>query len=283
MNQPLALSCEKPFEPSFDSARIPSDFDHCIVLHKDQLLLAGKEGDWRFPQWQDLEFLEASLVQQRFIGLWNGIACYAIALNTKHTIKTQDLLPQDARALIPSMSSATFHAVARARQLLRFYSSHRYCSQCGKSLEDSAKEFARICNTCEREIYPVIAPAIIVSVLREGKILLAHNKNYTQPMHSLIAGFVESGETLEQTVAREVREEVGIEIKDIRYLSSQPWPFPNSLMLGFTANYAGGEIQVDGNEIDHADWYEPQHMPDIPRPGSISRLLIDRWNDSFTA
>ena len=268
--------CANDFEPLFDCKTVPSEHDHCIVLHQDQLLLIEQDGDLRFPRWGDMDELEANLVQQHYIGKWNGKRCFAFVLSPKHHL-SETFIPHDIRTLIASMGPASFHAVARARQLTRFISTQRYCSQCAEALMDSAKEFARFCPKCKTDIYPVIAPAIIVSVVRGREILLAHNRNFAQPIHSLVAGFVESGETLEQAVAREVREEVGVAVNDIRYVTSQPWPFPNSLMVGFTAQYASGEIQVDGQEIDHAEWFSVEHLPDLPRVGSLSRLLIENW------
>jgi NAD+ diphosphatase len=126
---------------------------------------------------------------------------------------------------------------------------------------------------------PSPLPAVIVAVLRENKILLARNSRFRLPFYSVLAGFVEPGETLEACVAREIQEEVGITVKNIRYFGSQPWPFPDSLMVGFMADYAGGEIAVDDAEITEANWFTPEDLPRIPPRISIARQLID-W---FTA
>ena len=111
--------------------------------------------------------------------------------------------------------------------------------------------------------------------MKEDKILLAHNRNFTSGVYSLIAGFVESGETLEQAVAREILEETGIRVKNIRYYSSQPWPFPNSLMLGFIAEYDSGELNPDGLELESAGWYTVDDLPLLPEHGSIARKIIE--------
>jgi NAD+ diphosphatase len=172
----------------------------------------------------------------------------------------------------------------RAGELLRAFHLNQwrentiYCSKCGTPMVDAPDEFARLCPACSRREYPRISPAVIVLVEREdGRALLAHNVKFREGLYSLVAGFVEAGETLEEAVAREVREEVGIEITDIRYRESQPWPFPNSLMLGFRARWKKGEIQSDGVEIQHAQWFSRNALPDIPAPGSVSRALIDEW------
>lgn len=149
-------------------------------------------------------------------------------------------------------------------------------------LEDAQDETARKCPGCGTAFFPSSAPAVIVAVTKGSQILLAHNSHFSPTLFSVIAGFVDPGETLENTVAREVREEVGLEVKDIRYVASQPWPFPNSLMLAFTAEYAAGEVRVDGQEIEKADWFSAKNLPEIPRKGTVARLLIDRWLSANT-
>ena len=153
-----------------------------------------------------------------------------------------------------------------------------FCGSCGGKNTDAPGELARLCPVCGRKEFPRITPAVITVIVNdEGKILLAHNKKFTSGSYSLIAGFVEAGETLENAVARETREEVDIEIGDIRYIVSQPWPFPNSLMLGFYARYVGGTIKPDGDEIEDARWFSKDDLPSLPGPGSVSRYLIERW------
>jgi NAD+ diphosphatase len=125
--------------------------------------------------------------------------------------------------------------------------------------------------------FPRLAPAVITLIERDGDALLARNAAFPMAMYSCVAGFVEPGETLEDAVHREVREEVGVELRDVRYTASQPWPFPHSLMIGFEATWASGEIEVDGVEIADANWYRPDDLPMIPPPLSIARTLIDRW------
>lgn len=153
-----------------------------------------------------------------------------------------------------------------------------YCGKCGRKNADASNGIARECPACGKLEFPRISPAIIaVIVNNDDEILLAHNKNFDSEMYSHIAGFTEVGETLEETVKREIREEINIEVKDIQYLKSQPWPFPNSLMISFYAHYASGTIQPDGVEIEDAKWFSKENMPELPHHGSLSRFLIDRW------
>jgi NAD+ diphosphatase len=149
-------------------------------------------------------------------------------------------------------------------------------------MTDKEDERAKVCQSCGNIVYPRIAPATITAVFRDGQILLAHNSNFRNGLYGLIAGYVEPGETLEQCVEREIREEVGIKVKNVRYLSSQPWPFPDSLMMGFTADYESGEITVDQCEITDAGWYKADKLPDIPSVDSIAGRMI-RWYRDQTA
>ena len=166
----------------------------------------------------------------------------------------------------------------RACHLAHWRAESAFCGRCGSPNGDAPDELARLCLSCGRREYPRISPAVIVLVTDEkDRALLAHNVKFHSTMHSLVAGFVEAGERLEEAVAREVREEVGIEVTDIRYAASQPWPFPDSLMLGFRARHVGGTIRPDGVEISDADWYARDALPDIPARGSVARALIDAW------
>jgi NAD+ diphosphatase len=154
---------------------------------------------------------------------------------------------------------------------------HRFCGGCGHPTELLPNERARRCPSCETPFYPRIAPAVIVLVQREREILLARNATFPRPWYSAVAGFVEAGESLEEAVGREVLEEVGVELSEIQYFGSQPWPFGRSLMVGFNARYAGGEIRVDGTEIADARWFPADALPQLPPRISIARQLIDNW------
>jgi len=177
-----------------------------------------------------------------------------------------DLLPADG-----------FARVALARQLLHWRLTHRFCGACGAPLERHPAERAMRCPSCELAVYPRINPVVITRVTKGDRILLVHKAGAAVPFWSLVAGFVEAGESLEDAVAREVKEEVGLRVVNIRYAASQPWPFPNNLMLGFTADYAGGEIRPDSVEISEAGWFGRDKLPPIPSRFSIARRLIDAF------
>jgi len=154
-----------------------------------------------------------------------------------------------------------------------------FCGSCGAANRDAdTGEYARQCPVCGRLEFPRIAPAVITIVINNrDEALLAHNKKFAAGVYSLIAGFNEAGESLEATVAREIKEEVNLDVTDIRYIRSQPWPFPNSLMLGFTAHYKGGQLRADGVEIEDARWFSRDNLPALPGNGSVSRYLIGLW------
>jgi NAD+ diphosphatase len=168
-----------------------------------------------------------------------------------------------------------FWIAARAVQIIDWDRTHQFCGRCGVPLRNKTNERAKECPWCGLLHFPRLAPAIIVLVERGNQLLLARSRHFMPGMYSVLAGFVEPGESLEEAVVREVKEEVGIEIKDIKYFGSQPWPFPHSLMIGFTATYAGGEISLDDKEIEDAGWYAAEKLPRIPGKISIARKLID--------
>ncbi|MDR2402575.1 MAG: NAD(+) diphosphatase [Spirochaetaceae bacterium] len=166
----------------------------------------------------------------------------------------------------------------RAYHIMQWRVDSVFCGACGSRNGDAPTELARLCPACGRQEFPRISPAVIVLITNDrDEVLLAHNRKFSPGVYSLIAGFTEAGESAEATVAREVREEVALEVRDIRYEMSQPWPFPNSLMLGFTARHAGGTVHPDGIEIEDARWFRRDQLPLLPGKGSVSRRLINRW------
>lgn len=164
-----------------------------------------------------------------------------------------------------------------AIQLIHYDQTTRFCGRCGMATISSQTERAKICPSCNHVMYPRLSPAIIVLIQNKNSILMVRGRDGPSGRYGLIAGFVEPCETVEQAVHREVREEVGISIKNIRYCASEPWPFPDSLMLGFIAYYDDGEIIPDGNEIKTAAWFDRDHLPELPPRFSITRALIDEW------
>jgi NAD+ diphosphatase len=179
------------------------------------------------------------------------------------------------RALFGQLDDGCLALAGRALQIVDWERSHQYCSRCGTPTIARTDERSRQCTACNLTFYPRIAPAVMALVKRGGSILLARAPRFPEGMYSALAGFVEPGETLEQCLAREVFEEVGIRVKNIRYFASQPWPFPHSLMIAFVADHDEGEIKVDGVEIIAAEWFDISSLPRLPAKISIARNLID--------
>jgi len=184
----------------------------------------------------------------------------------------------ELRTLFGTLGEEHFWIAGRARHLAEWDRTHRHCGSCGAAMMLKEDEWAKACPTCGQIYFPQISPVVIVSVVDGDRILLTRNSHYRNyPYFTLMAGFVEAGEDLESAVHREIQEEVGVTVKNLRYFGSQPWPFPNSLMIGFTAEYAGGEVTPDPSEILEARWFERQNLPEIPRSKGIARKMIDAF------
>ena len=177
------------------------------------------------------------------------------------------------------LGDSKWQLAARAQELRNFRRANRFCGYCGGHMADST-EISLKCEACGREIWPRLSPAMVVLVTRNGgeEALLVHAANFRHPdVHALVAGFVETGESLEQCVAREVKEETSLDIRNIRYAGSQSWPFPGQMMVGFTAEYAGGEIRLSDGELTSAGWFTRDNHPPLPSLPSLSRRIIDLW------
>jgi NAD+ diphosphatase len=203
-----------------------------------------------------------------FLGELDGVPCFGGRAPAGH-----EVVP--LRKLYGVLPEEDFAVAGRALGLVAWDEDHRHCGRCGAPTERSPTERMRGCTSCGHGAYPRLSPAVIVLVEREGRALLARNPRFPVPFFSTLAGFVEVGETLEQTVAREIFEEAGVEVGDIRYFGSQPWPFSGSLMIGFVAQWRRGEIVMDPTELVEADWFPPDALPPVPPPLSIARALID--------
>ncbi len=180
------------------------------------------------------------------------------------------------RALINAFPEDLWTPPAQALALVNWKASTRFCGKCGSQNGDKAGELARLCPQCGALGFPRLSPAVVVAVIKDGKLLLARNALSKLGFFSLIAGFVEPGETFEDCAIREVKEEVGIVVDDLEYLGSQPWPFPDQLMIGFSARWVSGDLKPDGVEIAEADWFSPEAQPSLPNSGSLSRRIINK-------
>ena len=208
-----------------------------------------------------------------YLGLLDGRHCYAADLDEQHPLPA-GWLPLGLREMFAMVDGTTAALSGRALQILNWERDHQFCSRCGTPMRARSDERARACPACRFTSYPLVSPAVMVLVTRGRELLLARKAEWAPGRFSAIAGFVEPGEMLEDTVARETREEVGVEVGELRYFGSQPWPFPHSLMVAFTAEYAGGALRPDGIEIEEAAWFDAEALPGLPPSVSISRRLI---------
>ncbi|HUK05233.1 MAG TPA: NAD(+) diphosphatase [Burkholderiales bacterium] len=261
-----------------------------FVFQADRLLVElgppspHPSGDLRVParpSWARLPLLKNNNglwfdpVEALYLGALGGIACWAAQAPRELGALPPGYGWEGLRTLFSVLDDAHFALAGRAIQLLDWDRHHRYCGRCGAPTEAKAGERARVCPSCRLTAYPRIAPAVMALVRREREILLGRGPHFPPGMYSALAGFAEPGETLEQCLAREVEEEVGVQVSRIRYFASQPWPFPNSLMIAFVCDWAGGEIRPQAGEIEDARWFDVLQLPKLPSRISIARRLID--------
>lgn len=262
--------------------KIPREEPAYWFIFRQEKILAATEGNNTKPllmQGGDLPALDTD--RALHIGRLDGVDCYALADDTPEGLVLPHTEWVGLRRSAGRFDEQMFHIYGRARQLLLWAENNRYCGRCGNRTALKTDERCFLCPSCGLAAYPRLSPAVIVSIVRDGKLLLATSARFQVRMFSVLAGFVEPGECLEECVRREIREETGIEVKNIRYFKSQPWPFPDSLMVGFTSEYAGGELKIDGREIVEAGWYGPDELPAIPGKISIARALIDRFIEQY--
>jgi NAD+ diphosphatase len=181
------------------------------------------------------------------------------------------------RNLFERLPEHEFQLAGRALQVLRWHFDHQFCGRCGQPTLQHAQDLAKSCVHCAIDFYPRLSPCIITLITRGDECLLAWHTRSTEEKYSCLAGFIEMGESPEQTLIREVKEEVGLEVSHIRYLASQPWPFPGQLMLGYFADYASGDIKLDQQEIRSAHWFRYNQLPKTPLPTTLSGRLINAF------
>lgn len=249
-----------------------------FALKENRVLLHATGNELCVPRFEDFGQLDIEHSAVHYLGTLGESHCYAVQLTTDKA--PAGMAFKDLRSAMMVLDEAFGALAGRAFQIIQWDRTHQFCGQCGGRTDALAGERARKCSQCGLLQFPRLSPAIIVLVRRGQKLLLARSRQTPPGMYSILAGFVEPGETLEQAVEREVKEEVGIVIRNVRYFGSQPWPFPHSLMIGFTAEHADGELEIDRNEMEDANWYSVDRLPMLPPPISIARRLIDNFLES---
>ena len=244
-----------------------------FVFAGNELLLRFDEGgQWTPLTEADADFVESVAVTSHYMGRLGDHRCFAVEARDLQGEETGSL-----RRLFGRADRIMFSLASRAVQIVDWYKGHQFCGRCGARNREHEKDRAMVCDNCGIHAYPRLSPSIIVLIHKDNSVLLARNHRFAEGMYSTLAGFVEPGEAIEETLVREVREEVGVNVHNLEYQGSQSWPFPNSLMLGFHAEYESGDIVLQEDEIADARWFDADDLPDIPGNVAISRWLIDAW------
>ncbi len=261
------------FEPGLSCKGDEDATAYWFLFKEDKILILKDKVQFTLSELDSYK-LSKNVLRSQYLDCVEGRSRYVAELNSD-TVAPEGMSFYDLRHLLGQLPDNLFFSAGKAYQILHWDRTHQYCSQCGAQNENKIDERAKLCPSCGFINYPRVSPAIIVAITRGHEILLAQGSSFQAAFYSVLAGFVEPGETFEECVQREVEEEVGLKVKNIKYFASQPWPFPDSLMVGFTAEYAGGDISIDDMEILDAGWFTAEQLPLIPGSGSIARRLID--------
>jgi NAD+ diphosphatase len=259
----------------FESAdRDPGGSGCWLLLRGSELLLPETDGAFELPVGARLPQAEAG--EPLYFGRWQQMPCRAVAL-AKDAVLPVGWVAHNLMAPDPLLPIELLSLAALARQLLLWQENSRHCSRCGNEQQLMPGEWGRRCTGCGAVHFPHIHPCVIVAVRRPGELLLTRKAEWPPGRYSLVAGFLDPGECLEEAVAREVLEETGIQVANIRYIGSQSWPFPSQLMTGFVADYVSGEICIEEKELEDVRWFRLDALPQLPPKRSIARYLIDHY------
>lgn len=258
------------------------DPDHWALVFTGRNTVTSLRGEPGAP-WQVREVCQMwnkSFSDAVPVGHWQGRALWAFSVSEQDVSPTEHL-SGNLYGLLGRVEEPLFQAHGRAYQLLHWLDTHRYCGRCGSTTEFIEGGRSLSCGQCALQVYPRVSPCVIVLVTKGDQLLLAAAAGFQKRFYSTLAGFMEPGETCEDAVRREVREEVGIEVGNVRYFASQPWPFPSQVMLGFFAEWRAGELNPDPEEIEEAGWFEATALPPTPPNASISGQLISHFFESL--
>jgi NAD+ diphosphatase len=261
-----------PWQPAVIDPAQPGGW---ALAHCRQRFVANADGVL-FPR----EWLKAQLsavLAEHGIGRFRGQPVFVLELQDDGAELPRGCFWKGLRQFMLEGDPTTFRMLGYAAQIATWARQHRFCGSCGAPLQAVPGERAMACPSCALQQYPRLSPSIIVLISRGDELLLARSPRFVTGVYSTLAGFVEPGESIEACVHREVREEVAVAVDNLRYIASQSWPFPHSLMLGFHADYAGGEIVPQPEEIEDARWFHVDELPPLPAHGSIARYLIELY------
>lgn len=243
-----------------------------FLFDKNQLLLQKEDNLLTIPTGKDMPFPVKTVLEVPFP---DDTLCKTAVLDS--SVEEDDTyVLMDLRATWSVLEESLYLKAGKASQFLYWDKHSRFCPACGVKTKHLLPNMKK-CLSCGYELYPVISPAILVLIRKEEEVLLVHARNFRGPFHSLVAGFLEPGETLEECVVREVMEETGLSIKNVTFFGNQPWPYPSGLMVGYVADYSGGEIRLQKEELSSGAFYSKENLPLLPGNPSLARRMIDWW------
>ncbi len=246
-----------------------------FIIKNEEVLLPNKQNVY-FDDYS-IANIRPYFLRHFDLGIIDNTQYLAVEIDDSFYLKGNFELTSLRKAL-SLISSEQYSMVVKAYSVIRSDKNHQFCGRCGEYTVTREKQFERFCRSCDVSFFPRISPSIIVLIHRDDQLIMARSPHFAEGVYGLIAGFVETGETLEEAVHREIQEEIGIKVKNIVYFGSQPWPFPDSLMLAFTAEHASGEIVIDNKEIEEAGWYRYDNLPGRPSMAiSIASKLLDNF------
>jgi NAD+ diphosphatase len=265
------------FVPAKGATKPPPQSGHWLIVREQELIVVREGNDFRLPLGDLPSEFDGKLGQPLWLGTFQGAPCWVASLPRDAALPAgfhrETLIPMRGTRLPDDLLSLG----GMAMQALYWEGTSGHCPRCGERTERIEGEWGKRCPQCRYEHYPHLHPAVIVLVLDGGRCLLTRKREWAPGRYSLIAGFVDNGESLEGAVYREVKEEVGVDVKDVRYVGSQNWPFPSQLMVGFVATYAGGELSPDPEELEDARWFSRSDLPPGPSRHSIAGFILDTY------
>lgn len=247
-----------------------------FIFHQDKILLElRKDGTFTIPKTEVPPIVLSPATDTMTVTLSNDVKAVVCNVDSP-SLENSEFCFCGLRDSFYKLPYDLYLNAGKCKELLYWNQNNRFCGKCGGKMSLNT-DISKVCESCGKEIWPQLAIAVIVLVRKEDKILLVHARNFRGNFFGLVAGFVETGETLEKAVYREVKEETGLKIKNVRYFGSQPWPYPCGLMVGFTADYESGDITLQQSELEAGDWFGRDNLPVLPEKLSIARKLIDSW------
>ncbi|MDA9679914.1 NAD(+) diphosphatase [Gammaproteobacteria bacterium] len=261
------------FNPGLTEPETPEQSYHILISDGEVLCVDGQH-PWRPLTGDEFQWCGLDAVSSHYLGDLSGTPIYAVEIDSD-TDEPSGYGFQSLWSFLTGVAQPVFYLIGRAKQVIEWHQHHNFCGSCGQVTSTTPLDRSRKCESCNIFFYPRLSPSIIVLINKGDEILLAKNAHARGNFYSTLAGFVEPGESIEETVHREVFEEVGLQVKNLKYYSSQSWPFPNSLMLGFHAEYDSGELVLQEEEIADAQWFHYNNLPHKPAMMSISGWLIN--------